>query len=277
MHMRSPLFCALSVSLAAVPVLANPVLANSSSLDPDAMLESLEPDNYPGGFTVETATNLSAILSTVEVSRADTSPLIDDHGIYAIDFADSVDDLDLLAASTGTAVFGYRGVGDTLGSTWHDLVMFRADFPQAASFVSIDLIGNDIDDVFGDAGSLVAYNGDGDEIGSDSADGLNLGDIATLEVERAEADIAYVLFTGGSNAVGNLGGNLDNLQYLVVQTIGGPDPDPDPTPVAVPTPTAAFAALTMLPALLLRRRSRPSPQRAAHEVSGLLPKDPRTK
>lgn len=129
-------------------------------------------------------------------------------------------------ASTGTNVFGSNldgkdGVGNPVDEIWYqdsdssNEFRLRADFPTAANYVAIDIIGNSYFS-YGDFGILEAYNA-GDNLLALVSNGsaLDDGDVFTAEITRGAYDIAYII-------AGGIDGHTVHLDNLRVNLIPAP-------------------------------------------------------
>ena len=106
-------------------------------------------------------------------------------------------------APTGDNVFGASAAND---DGFRDGVNeFRADFDDLQSFVSIDVGSDDTLDI----AYLRAYDVDGNLLEEVVGDGAPIDGVETLTIQRADADIAYVVSAG----VGSHTAPLDNLVF----------------------------------------------------------------
>lgn len=119
-------------------------------------------------------------------------------------------------ASTGTQAFFHDG---SQQSEWSDtFFLFRADFAQLVTSVSIDIISNN----GRDPGFLRAFNSSNVQVGIFNTIGtLGAGTVETASITRVQNDIAYIEAAGLTGQTVH----LDNLTF--VSTV------PEPSTLAI--------------------------------------------
>lgn len=164
----------------------------------------VEPDDFAPGELIDG----SSIGATFSVVDRDNQPLENGAPVQS-----NIDPF----ASTGNQVFAWGDV-----EIWHDSARLRIDFASPVSDVSINFTGGH--DFFSQVGVLQAYDAAGNPVALDETGGLINGQFETLRVERAEADIAYVV--AHSKRLSGVEGRLDALRVnsgsSELWTVSGP-------------------------------------------------------
>ena len=116
-------------------------------------------------------------------------------------------------ASTGTKIFGNSWTYDGWGFYTSFQPHLRVDFDAPVMSVTIDAIGDDNEDY----GRLEAYSSTSVLIEAYETGPLQFGDVETMSVSRASAQIAYILVAGKEEPgfAPNHTVHLDNLNYVV--------------------------------------------------------------
>ena len=161
--------------------------------------KQIEPDQLPDGDVA------AAGLTGVTISAIGS----DSDGRVGV-FSDS-------EASTGTKTFrAFSRAAQSWLQQWNQSTRrLRVDLSSATSVVQIDAIGA-VDDAYG---RLEAYDASGKLLDRFTTTKLSNGQSATMRVESAIGNIAYVIAGGQANSIVR----LDNLQYGP-KTVGGTQP-----------------------------------------------------
>ncbi len=108
--------------------------------------------------------------------------------------------------STGDRVFAHLVYSTSISTEWTaELRELRIDFDSPTNRVALDAVGNSS----GDYGRLEAYDAAGNLLARDTTGELGFGDVETMEIVRAQRDIAYAVAYGHRSS----GVRLDNLRF----------------------------------------------------------------
>lgn len=162
------------------------------SLPASATIVTIDADTYASG------TDISNAFAGVTLS----GPGQTDTAVYA---------LESLFSSTGNNVFGSGDDGHEWGNGFN--AGMRVDFSFLTNFVSIDIIGNDSNDM----GQLLAYNTSGVLVGSYTTGTLIEGQVENASISLGSSEISYVIATGSANGLQSI--SLDNLSYEAAASV----------------------------------------------------------
>jgi hypothetical protein len=158
-----------------------------------AQIQVLEPDNYPDG------TVLDHILPGVHLTTAGADNLPIPPVPFEVTATDDILDL----APTGTNVFGCANV-----PFWNTDRRLRLEFTAPVWFVALDFAGGQF--FTNETGRLDAYNASGQLIASHVTTPQPAGDVETMSIARAGADIARAIAYVPPDA--GVFGRLDRLR-----------------------------------------------------------------
>ncbi|MCC6492345.1 MAG: hypothetical protein IT424_04930 [Pirellulales bacterium] len=162
-------------------------LNEDGALQPSTTTTSaVEPDDFAP------STDLTSAVAGVTLSAADFLGTPTGESVVTADVGATF-------SSTGVLAFG----GSSFNPTWDASHRLRADFPEGANGVSIDVISDDASDI----GLLQAFDSSGALLASVTSPSLTSGNHYTLSVASSTGGIAYVL-------AGGAGGDVVFLDHL---------------------------------------------------------------